>query len=222
MKPYAIVPMPRATDVGAALTGASPPLVRTVRALLGPGRLPEANVVIVAAVSHVPAVRAHLVDDGLSGIAVVGDAGGTRRSCVSSGLEHLARETVSPSHVLVHDPRHPLVPAAVTDRVLAALRDGSDMVVPVLAMTDSVKSVDAGGSVIGTVDRSALKSIQYPRGFTGSVLSELLALSIDDVDELFAILRVGVPITTVDGDGDGFRVELPADMTLLNAIIASR
>ena len=42
----------------------------------------------------------------------------------------------------VIDVRHPLVPGEVTDRVIAGLRAGHPIVVPVVPVTDSVKRVD--------------------------------------------------------------------------------
>ena len=124
------------------------------------------------------------------------------------------------------DPRHSSSvgsPASLRDRVIAALRAGSPVVMPVLAVTDSVKAVDGRGSVTGTLDRSTLRAVQYPRGFTVDQLSRLLAgRTSDDFDELDESLRAGTPITLVDGDADAFVVELPRDTAFVEAIIACR
>jgi 2-C-methyl-D-erythritol 4-phosphate cytidylyltransferase len=94
---------------------------------------------------------------------------------------------------------------------------------PALPLTDSVKAVDAVGSVTATLDRSTLQTVQYPRGFTTELLSQLLAHSAsDDFDELSEALAARVAITVVDGDPDAFVVELPTDTTFVEAIIASR
>jgi 2-C-methyl-D-erythritol 4-phosphate cytidylyltransferase len=94
---------------------------------------------------------------------------------------------------------------------------------PVLAVTDSVKAVDARGSVTGTLDRSTLRAVQYPRGFTADQLSQLLAgRTSDEFDELDAALHIGTPITLVDGDSDAFVVELPRDAAFVEAILACR
>ena len=96
-------------------------------------------------------------------------------------------------------------------------------VMPALAVTDSVKAVDARGSVTATLDRSTLQVVQYPRGFTAEALSRLLAgRASDDCDELGEALRTGTPITIVDGDADAFAVELPRDTAFIEAIIACR
>jgi 2-C-methyl-D-erythritol 4-phosphate cytidylyltransferase len=116
-----------------------------------------------------------------------------------------------------------LAPESLRDRVVAALLAGSTIVMPTLAVTDSVKSVDANGFVTGTLDRSTLQTVQYPRGFAIDELSRLLARRIsEDFDELDEVLRSGMPVTLVDGDSNGVAIELPRDTDYVEAIIASR
>ena len=125
--------------------------------------------------------------------------------------------------MLIHDIRRPLAPASLRDRVIDALRAGGSTVMPMLPVTDSVKAVDAMGTVTTTLDRSMLRLVQHPRGFTGDQLARLLAArASDDFDELDESLRAGAPITLVDGDADAFVVELPRDAGYVEAIIAER
>ncbi len=79
---------------------------------------------------------------------------GSRAQCLAAGLHYLKGQ---PRHVLIHDIRRPLAPEGIRDRVIAGLRAGSSVVMPVLAVTDSVKAVDASGSVTGTLDRSSCR-----------------------------------------------------------------
>jgi len=73
----------------------------------------------------------------------------------------------------------------------------------------------------GTVDRSALRSVQYPRGFTVDQLTALLAARAgESFDEFDEAVRAGVPITLVDGDPSAIFAELPRDTAFLEAIIA--
>ena len=214
----AIVPLSATfTDSAAAafdpLAGEAP-LARVVRAMCG-------EVVVAVAEPLVGAVRESLAAHGLSaaGVAVAEDPG-SRAQCLAAGLEYLKDQ---PSHVLIHDIRRPLAPTGVRDRVIAGLRAGSPVVMPVLAVTDSVKAVDARGSVTETLDRSTLRAVQYPRGFTADQLSQLLAgRSSDEFDEVDESLRTDTPITFVDGDSDAFVVELPRDAAFVEAIITCR
>ena len=210
----AILPLPEASgDSAFAPLAGEASVVRVARAMRGVA-------VVAAAEPLVARVRETLAAQELSDIAVVtADGPGTRARCLAAGLQHLSE----PCHVLVHDIRRPLVPASLRDRVIGALLAGGSVVMPMLPVTDSVKAVDVSGSVIDTLDRSMLRAVQHPRGFTGQELARLLAgATSDDFDELAESLRTGAPITLVDGDADAFVVELPRDTAFLEAIIAER
>jgi 2-C-methyl-D-erythritol 4-phosphate cytidylyltransferase len=213
----AIVPVPAtvADNKSAAFMpfAGQTPLARVVGAALDGG----ARVVVAAAEPLVDDCRKTLAAQPLSSAVVVA-AAGARADCLAAGLEH-----TSAPFVVVHDIRRPLASPAVQERVVAALLAGNPIVMPALPLTDSVKAVDAVGSVTATLDRSTLQTVQYPRGFTTELLSQLLAhRASDDFDELSEALAARVAITVVDGDPDAFVVELPTDTTFVEAIIASR
>jgi len=115
----------------------------------------------------------------------------------------------------VHDVRYSLAPAALAARVAAGLAD-HDVVLPVLTMTDSVKSVAAQGIVLGNVDRSELVTAQYPRGFSAAALAQL-----PQTDDLAALLSAGLRVGTVEGDPNAFAVDLAHDRGLLDAIVSA-
>lgn len=222
-----IVPLPIsvADNTAAAflpLAGEAP-LPRIVRVMLGAAAEPS-HVVVAAAEPLVGEVRESLAAHDLSSVSVVAVSGAAGKAqCLSTALEYLENEALSPRFVLVHDISRPLASAVVRDRVVAGLRSGSVVVMPATPVTDSVKSVDAQGSVTGTVDRSMLRAVQYPRGFAADQLAELLSRRMsEDFDEFEAAIRAGVSITVVEGDADGFRAELPRDAQFVEAIIANR
>jgi 2-C-methyl-D-erythritol 4-phosphate cytidylyltransferase len=208
----AILPLP-ATWTDAAFTplAGETPLVRVVRTMLGAA-------VVAVAQPLADRVRETLAAQGLSEIAVVtAEDPGTYAHCVTAALRSFADP---PRHVLIHDIRRPLAPASLRDRVIDGLRAGGVVVMPILPVTDSVKTVDAHGSVTGTLDRSTLRAVQHPRGFAIDQLSRLLAA--DAADELDVALRTGASITLVDGDADAFAVELPRDIAYVETIITCR
>jgi 2-C-methyl-D-erythritol 4-phosphate cytidylyltransferase len=218
MELAAIVPLPATVHAAAfAPVAGEVALVRVVRALLGP--VPASGVVVATDESLVAGVRSCLDSAGLSAVRVIASgAPVTRRECLATAVEHLGREPHPASHMLVHDHRHPLATVDVTERVIAGLRAGHAVVVPVLPMTDTVKAVDDRGAVVGTVDRTALRTVQYPRGYQSSVLAQSIS---GDADEFCAALAAGTSIATVDGDADAFATELPTDAPLLDAISAT-
>jgi 2-C-methyl-D-erythritol 4-phosphate cytidylyltransferase len=212
----AILPLPAAATPSAALEplAGEAPLVRVARTMLGAA-------VVAVAEPLADRVRESLAVQGFSSVAVaVAERPGTRAQCLAAGLHCLGD---APRHVLIHDIRRPLVSAELRDRVIAALRTGSRVVMPMHVVTDTVKAVDARGSVSASLDRSTLRTVQYPRGFAADQLSRLLAArTSEDFDELDETLRAGTPITFVDGDSIAFAVELPRDTALVEAIIAER
>jgi 2-C-methyl-D-erythritol 4-phosphate cytidylyltransferase len=224
-----IMPLPRSAaddreSVFTPLAG-SAPLARSVRSMLGPGGVSEQRRIVVASAQQLlNEVRACLAADELSAVAVaVAEQPGTRTQCVAAGLEYFAANSISSAHVLVHDYRRPLTSADVRDRVIARLRSGCEFVIPALPLVDSVKAVDSDGSVTGTVDRSALRMVQYPRGITVDRLSQLVAgCTTDTFDELQEAIRAGLPVTVVEGDRDAFVVEIPRDAQYVEAIISCR
>jgi 2-C-methyl-D-erythritol 4-phosphate cytidylyltransferase len=212
----AIVPLPAtfADNAAFAPLAGEPPLARVAGTMLGAA-------VVAVAEPHIDAVRESLAAHGLSGVGVaVAEDPGSRAQCLAAGLQYLKD---APRHVLIHDLRRPLAPASLRDRVISALQAGSPVVMPVLAVTDSVKAVDSRGFLTGTLDRSTLRTVQYPRGFAADQLSQLLAgRTSDEFDELDESLRTGTRITFVDGDSDAFVIELPRDAAFVEAIIACR
>lgn len=225
MKPWAIVPLSGTTDSATALSpaGGMAPLVRVVRSARS--LLDDARIVVATVPELASDARVCLREADVDTVAVtVARGGGSRERILTAGLEHLGAERNSLTPVLVCDVRHLLSPSDVAMRVIAAMRGGHDVVVPTLPVTDTVKTVDDSGSVLGTVDRSTLCTVQYPRGFTASALWDLVSgpSAADGGDEFGAAMRAGLEIGTVDGDANAFQLELPRDAHLLEAIIACR
>ena len=88
--------------------------------------------------------------------------GATRQASVRAGLEAL--EPRQPDFVLVHDAARPFASAALISQAIASAKK-SGAAVPALPVTDTIKSIDAGGHVSKTLDRNTLRLIQTPQGF---------------------------------------------------------
>ena len=157
------------------LLGGVPMLVHAVRALAASRAV---DIVVVAApegdVDEVSAILADQVD---SAEVIIVSGGDTRQGSVARALIVLPDEV---DVVLVHDAARPLVPAELVSAVVAAVRSGHVAVVPGLAVVDTIKSVDEADDVSGTIDRSILRAVQTPQGFTRTVLQQAHALADDD------------------------------------------
>jgi 2-C-methyl-D-erythritol 4-phosphate cytidylyltransferase len=156
--------------------------------------------------------RASLLADDLCAtkIAAAVPGGGTRPESVAAGV---ACVPDGAEFVLVHDAARPLTPPEVVDRVVAALRDGAQGVVPALAMADTVKRVGPDGNVAETLERGALRAVQTPQGFPAAVLREALAGHTADATDCASMVEaLGRTVVCVDGDERAFKVTTPADL----------
>lgn len=128
-----------------------------------------------------------------------------------------------PQYVLVHDAARPLTPPAVIRRVIDALRAGSRAVIPVLPVSDTIKAVDANGTVLDTPERSGLRAVQTPQGFETALLRQVYGRATDlgVTDDASLVERAGIPVRTVPGDPLAFKITTPLDLRLARAVLES-
>src|SRR5699024_3691742 len=111
--------------------------------------------------------------------------------------------------LLLHDAERAVPPPEVVREVWGALREDDDAVVPVVAMTDSVKEVRAEG--LRNIDRASLAGLQSPRLMRRGVLESALdddgrPADAGGFDEIRAALDRGARVRTVHGSHSGFAV----------------
>jgi 2-C-methyl-D-erythritol 4-phosphate cytidylyltransferase len=114
--------------------------------------------------------------------------------------------------VVVHEASRPLAPASLTTAVVAAVREGHEMAVPVLPLVDTVKQVDAEGLVHGTPDRSGLRVLQTPLAVRGDLLRP--ALAADPLALARHHAASGGAVHTVAGHSAAFAVRSAWDLEL--------
>lgn len=189
-----------------------PLLVHAVRGLRA---APSVGPVVVAA----PAAEVAAVADLLAPYDVLVVAGGAeRQDSVRRALSALPPV----EHVLVHDAARCLTPVSVVEDVVACLRAGAGAVVPVLPVADTVKSV-SGDRVVATVDRSSLRAVQTPQGFRREVLEQAHASGLPSLtDDAGLVEALGLPVVTVAGHEEAFKVTRPIDLLLAEAVLAAR
>ncbi|GIJ51258.1 2-C-methyl-D-erythritol 4-phosphate cytidylyltransferase [Virgisporangium aliadipatigenens] len=143
---------------------------------------------------------------------VVVPGGATRQTSVSLALDAVGEAFPI---VLVHDAARALAPVELIERVAAAVRDGHEAVVPVLPVVDTIKQVDADGRVAGTVDRSVLRSVQTPQGFSRETLVRAHAAAVDEhTDDAGMCEKIGVAVWTVPGDERALKITRPLDLEI--------
>jgi 2-C-methyl-D-erythritol 4-phosphate cytidylyltransferase len=187
-----------------------PLLVHAVRRLR---ECPSVGPVVVAA----PVGAVQQVAALLSAYAVVVVAGGLQRQdSVAAGLAALP----DVDFVLVHDAARALVPVAVVEAVVQALRDGAEAVIPVLPVADTIKRVTVDGVVSDTVPREDLRIGQTPQGFRREVLRAAhLAAPGSLTDDAGLVEALGVKVQTVPGAAAAFKVTSPFDLLVAEAVL---
>lgn len=172
--------------------------------------------VLDAGVHHVVAVvPAELVtstQELLAGRADVVAGGAERQDSVALGLRALPDGV---DVVLVHDAARCLAPPSLVAAVVRAVQAGQAAVVPGLAVVDTLKEVDAQGTVVGTVAREPLRAVQTPQGFDRAVLQRAhAAADAAATDDAALVERLGEPVTVVAGDPMAFKITSPDDLAL--------
>lgn len=147
--------------------------------------------------------------------------GATRSDSVRQGLASLPRDVAT---VLIHDGARPLLRPQLVERVLDAA--GADnAVIPGIPVTDTLKAADRGGTVLRTVDRAGLWSVQTPQAFPLARLMEFhdraAAEGFQPTDDAGLFERYGVPVRIVHGDPFNLKVTTPVDLYLAEAFLVA-
>jgi 2-C-methyl-D-erythritol 4-phosphate cytidylyltransferase len=131
--------------------------------------------------------------------------------------------------VIVHDAARPLASAGLFERALAELeRSGADAVIAAAPVTDTIKRVgEDGGTVVETLDRSALWAIQTPQVFKRAALERALAdaspeLLAQATDDAWLIERAGGVVRVVQSPPENIKVTTSTDLHIAELLLAER
>jgi len=176
----------------------------------------QVEVIIVAVPVEFVAIAAQELDSVDAEVHVV-VGGATRQDSVAAAMFVVPEDV---EFVLVHDAARPLVPASVISDVIKVLAGGSQAVIPVLPVVDTIKRVDNNGDVVKTVDRNSLRRVQTPQGFTKALLIEAFADPTHvATDEAGLVESLGVTIRTVAGSERAFKITTPDDVALALSLL---
>ncbi|PRQ11516.1 2-C-methyl-D-erythritol 4-phosphate cytidylyltransferase [Corynebacterium sp. 13CS0277] len=149
--------------------------------------------------------------------AVLVDGGAERVDSVRCALEAL--DVPDDEVVLVHDAARALVPVSLITS-LCELPAGVDCVVPVLPVSDTVKTVDADGMVTGTPPRASLRAVQTPQACRAGALRRAFALGLEGTDDASLIEAAGGTVATIPGDQRALKITHPVDIVLAEHFLA--
>ncbi len=157
------------------------------------------GVVVVVSPEHVA------VEGGVAG-------GDTRSASVRSGLDAVPLDA---DVICVHDAARPLASGALYRRVIDAVTAGADGAIPGVAVTDTIKIVDATDGdavVVSTPDRASLVAVQTPQAFRGGVLRSAHRAGRDGTDDAALVEAAGGRVVVVEGEQDNRKITHPDDL----------
>ena len=143
--------------------------------------------------------------------AVIGGVigGATRSESVRRGLAAVPPEATV---ICVHDAARPFATEHLYMEVIAQVHLGADGAVPALAVTDTIKQVDASNVVVHTPDRSSLVAVQTPQAFRASALRTAHASSPEGTDDATLLEVLGRKVVVVAGEMLNRKLTAPEDL----------
>lgn len=148
-----------------------------------------------------------------------GVAGGaTRSESVRRGLAAVPSEATI---ICVHDAARPFASEHLYKEVIAAVVNGADGAVPAMPVTDTIKKVNAEGTVLETPERAMLVAVQTPQAFRAAVLRAAHESGNEGTDDASLVERAGGKVVVVDGEAINKKLTTPEDLEWARAMAAT-
>ncbi len=184
------------------ILGGQTVLERTVAATLTAGLIQDTVVVIALGDEKAKEVLAHYDIRFTIG-------GASRTESVKAGLNALS--DIAPDYVLIHDAARPFVSSDLMSKLIDALKT-HDAAVPVLPLSDAVKSFD--GQIGGDVERAGLRAVQTPQAFHYNKITaafSALGRGASLADDIAVAKSAGLSIAAVEGLLSNYKLTYESD-----------
>ena len=190
-----------------------PVIIRAIEAFRG---LVD-GLVLVSRAEDIPAMQAAVEAAGLAVTIVPGSD--TRQASVWNGLCALPEAC---THVLIHDGARCLVDEGTIRRCIASVEAHGTGVAAIPAI-DTVKQVDGNGIVTATPDRSQLRAVQTPQGFTVELIHRAHESARQEgflgTDDASLVERLGHPVRLTEGNRRNIKLTTPEDIIMAEAFL---
>lgn len=176
-------------------------------------------VVLVVGEGDEERCRKLLEDYSLHKVTAIVTGGAERQASVFRGLRALPEDM---SWVMVHDGVRPF---AESEDILACWEEARKSGAAVLAMPvkDTIKVVDADGTIRSTPDRRSLWAIQTPQAFRLSLLLDAHERAERDgftgTDDAMLAERINHPVKVVAGSYRNIKITTPDDLEWAKAFL---
>lgn len=200
--------------------GAMPVLARTVLAFENNEYVDE--IIIVTKTEKLEEIADLCYKNGLHKVRQVVSGGATR---MESALAGVSAARHGAQLIAIHDGARPLVSQELITRTILAARDYRSAV-PAIASTDTLKTVDEKGFIVGNVDRSTTVRVQTPQIFDADLIKGALTKAVEEkltlTDDCSAMEIMGVKTFVVEGEADNIKITTPEDLVAARAVVESR
>lgn len=190
-----------------------PVIVRSVKAFEGHVQ----GVVLVSREEDIPDMREAMKAARLPVTIVAG--GDTRQASVWNGLCALPE---SCTHVLIHDGARCMVDEGTIRRCMTSVENYGTSVAAIPAV-DTIKQVDGTEIVTGTPERSTLRVVQTPQGFTVDLIRRAHKAAMQEnfigTDDASLVERLGESVRLTLGDRRNIKITTPEDMIMAKAFL---
>lgn len=158
----------------------------------------------------------------LGKISQIVSGGPRRQDSVYNGLKTVGEEV---DIVLVHDGVRPLV----TPQILQSCAEKAShtgAAIAAVPIKDTVKEAGDEKTVLRTLDRGRLWSVQTPQGFRREILVKAMEQAARDsftgTDEASLVERLDIPVSIIEGSYENIKITTPEDLLLAKFIINTR
>ena len=122
-------------------------------------------------------------------------------------------------YVLVHDGARALATTDLANSVLNALSKGEQAVIPALDVIDTIKEIDSNNYVRNTLNRSSLRAVQTPQGFSRSVLARAHEASEDATDDAALVEALGIAVKVIPGEFRALKITTKSDLAAATQVL---
>ena len=148
--------------------------------------------------------------------------GATRMESALAGVSEVKKRA---RLIAIHDGARPLVSVDLIEKTVRAAAEYK-AAVPAIKSVDTLKLVEDGETVTGSLDRELVLRVQTPQVFEADLIKGALTFAAEKklplTDDCSAAERMGVKAHIVPGEEDNIKLTTPRDMLFAAAILKDR
>ncbi|MBO6167711.1 MAG: 2-C-methyl-D-erythritol 4-phosphate cytidylyltransferase [Kiritimatiellae bacterium] len=186
--------------------------------LLAFERCPEIDrIILVVRKDQILASKAVAKMFGISKLQTVVPGGNRRQESVQAGLAVCDIDT---RYVVVHDGARPLITSDVISEVVKMVKRNPAVTVA-RRMTDTVKRIDKGVTVVETLDRDKLWAVQTPQAFQFKVLRDAYKNNQDKsvTDDCQIVEAAGVQVKVCENRKPNLKITTVEDLQIAGVLL---